>query len=122
GISADGAHVYLRTTTNFDPADADFGGFLGAHYDIYDLSAGQKTLVSTGPSASNAQVDASCGHVTPNGDVFFETSEQLVPEDTDAQSDIYERSGGQTTLVSTGPTGGNGAFDVTPVDFANDGS
>ena len=32
--------------------------------------------------------------------------------DTDTYPDIYERSGGQTTLVSTGPTGGNGTFDV----------
>ena len=31
--------------------------------------------------------------------------------DTDAASDVYERSGGQTTLMSTGPVGGNGAFE-----------
>ena len=31
--------------------------------------------------------------------------------DTDTQFDIYERSGGQTTLISTGPAGGNGAFE-----------
>ena len=30
--------------------------------------------------------------------------------DTDAASDVYERAGGETTLVSTGPVGGNGAF------------
>jgi Ca2+-binding RTX toxin-like protein len=32
--------------------------------------------------------------------------------DTDARQDVYERSGGQTTLVSTGPAGGNGAVDA----------
>ena len=31
--------------------------------------------------------------------------------DTDTRADVYERSGGQTTLISTGPAGGNGDFD-----------
>ena len=30
--------------------------------------------------------------------------------DTDAQTDVYDRSGGTTTLLSTGPAGGNGAL------------
>jgi hypothetical protein len=37
------------------------------------------------------------------------TDEKLVSADTDAFRDIYERSGGQTTLISTG---GNGAEDA----------
>src|SRR6185295_15321754 len=44
--------------------------------------------------------------------VFFTTTEALVSADTDASSDIYERSAGTTTLISTGPTGGNGAFNA----------
>ena len=32
--------------------------------------------------------------------------------DTDTRFDVYERAGGQTTLLSTGPDGGNGEFGV----------
>ena len=40
--------------------------------------------------------------------VFFTTREALVGSDTDSSLDVYERAGGTTTLVSTGPSGGNG--------------
>ncbi len=42
--------------------------------------------------------------------------------DTDTIDDVYERSGGQTTLLSTGPTGGNGAFDARFEGASADGS
>ncbi len=38
----------------------------------------------------------------------YERAEQLVAADTDKADDIYERAGGVTTLISTGPLGGNG--------------
>jgi len=53
--------------------------------------------------------------------VFFTTSEQLVPGDTDNKVDVYERSfeptvglAGEyvTREISTGPTGGNDAVDA----------
>jgi hypothetical protein len=34
--------------------------------------------------------------------VFFQTSEQLVPEDTDANTDVYERAAGTTRLITPG--------------------
>ena len=52
--------------------------------------------------------------------MFFDTQEPLVGQDTDASTDIYERAGGSTTLISTGPDGGNGglfsAFQGTTAD------
>ena len=54
--------------------------------------------------------------------VFFETEESLVSADTDAAQDVYERAGGQTTLLSTGPTGGNGAFEASFGFATADGS
>ena len=36
--------------------------------------------------------------------VFFLTDGRLVPEDTGVGRDVYERSGSQTALISTGPT------------------
>ena len=44
--------------------------------------------------------------------MFFTTTESLVTEDTDSSTDVYERSGGTTTLISTGTVGGNGPFGV----------
>ncbi len=54
--------------------------------------------------------------------VFFETAEQLVSGDTDSSYDIYERSGGTTTLVSQGQINGNGAFAASFLSASSDGS
>src|SRR5204863_9258004 len=51
-----------------------------------------------------------------------ESAEQLVAEDTDASVDLYQRRGGLTTLLSTGASGGNGAFDVRYAGLSEDGS
>ena len=68
-------------------------------------------LVSTGPAGGNGAADSEFGGASSDGArVFFDTDESLVSADTDTQLDVYERSGGQTTLISTGPTGGNGDF------------
>ena len=54
--------------------------------------------------------------------VFFETAEQLVSGDTDSDLDVYERSGGTTTLVSQGQINGNGAFGAGFAGASRDGS
>ena len=41
--------------------------------------------------------------------MFFSTYESLVAADTDAWNDVYERYGGATTLISTGPASTSGA-------------
>jgi hypothetical protein len=106
GISKDGTHVFFETDESLVSGDSD------GQTDLYERSGGTTTLVSTGPTAGSG------GGATPIFDsssddgtrVFFETDEKLVSGDTDAQYDLYERSGGSTTLVSTGPAGGNGAI------------
>ena len=45
----------------------------------------------------------------------FQHGEQLVSADTDSATDLYERSGGTTTLLSTGSIGGNAAISVSTV-------
>jgi hypothetical protein len=60
--------------------------------------------------------------------VFFTTSEQLVPGDTDSRQDVYERSYDEavgdyvTREVSTGPIGGNDAYDALFERISDDGS
>jgi hypothetical protein len=45
--------------------------------------------------------------------VFFRTPEALTASDTDGTfQDVYERSAGVTTLISTGPVGSNGPHDA----------
>ena len=81
--------------------------------DVYERSGGTTTLLSTGPVGGNGSADATFRAASRDGSrVFFETSEQLVSADTDSAVDVYERVGGTTTLLSTGPAGGNGSAEA----------
>jgi Tol biopolymer transport system component len=59
--------------------------------------------------------------------VFFESEEQLVAGDTDNKRDVYQRSFDETVgayvtrEVSTGPTGGNDAYDALFEEASADG-
>ncbi len=115
--SADGTHAYFETSESLVSGDTD------GVFDIYERTGGTTNLVSTGPSGGNGASDAFFDGTSTDGTkVFFDTAEQLVPADTDSSIDLYQRSGGTTTLLSTGPTGGNGAFDVTWDGASQDGS
>jgi hypothetical protein len=54
--------------------------------------------------------------------VFFHTAESLVAGDTDTAQDVYQRAGGATTLLSTGPDGGNGGQNATFDGSSQDGT
>lgn len=117
GASSDGSRVFFTTREQLVSGDTDDSP------DIYERSAGTTKLVSTGAIGGNGQFDAQYRGASSDGTrVFFQTSEQLAATDTDSSSDVYERSGGTTTLVSTGPTGGNGVADATYVGASADGS
>jgi len=115
--SSDGSRAFFETPESLVAGDTD------AAYDLYQRQAGSTTLISTGPAGGNGNFDVFPADVSADGlHVFFETEEQLVAGDTDGFFDIYERSGGTTTLISTGPTGGNGQFDVFFHDVSIDGA
>jgi large repetitive protein len=108
GASADGSIVFFTTTESFVPADADYG-----QEDVYASSGGVTTLVSTNTAGTaNGFSGAVFSGASADGSkVFFTTFEKLAASDTDAQLDIYERSAGTTTQVSTNTAGtANGAF------------
>jgi hypothetical protein len=71
------------------------------------------------PSFAGASADADT--------VFFTSAEKFVPGDTDLKEDVYERSFDQglgiyvTREISTGPTGGNDAFDASFRGVSEDG-
>jgi len=117
GTSGATGVVYFETSEALVAADED-----GAQ-DVYVRGEGATELVSTGPEGRNGPAPASFQWASPDGSTaVFSTSEALVPEDTDAAQDVYERSEGSTTLVSTGPEGGNGAFSSAFAKASDDGS
>ena len=115
--SQDGARVLIRTRARLVAGDTD------DVTDLYELSGGTTTLISTGSPGGNGAFDVYNGDMSADGSrVLFVTSEQLAASDSDSAADVYERSGGATTLVSTGPAGGNGAFAASFRAASRDGS
>ena len=105
GASDDGATVLFGTSERLTAADTDTAS------DVYERANGATTLVSTGSTGGNGPQGAFFDGVSADGArVFFHTAERLTAGDTDSQVDVYERSGGATSLVSIGSSGGNGAF------------
>ncbi len=82
-----------------------------------------------GAATASADPAAYVGASVDGEKVFFTTTEKLVPGDTDNKRDVYERfydaePGIETYVtreVSTGPAGGNDAYDVTYDDVSSDG-
>ena len=117
GASDDGSKVFVETDESLVPGDTD------TVTDIYERSGGSTTLISTGPSGGNGSFFADFSAASADGSVvIFSTDESLVAADTDARVDLYQRSGGTTTLVSTGSAGGNGAFDASYSGISDSGS
>lgn len=117
GLAEDGTHVFFKTDERLVDEDSDGLG------DVYEHSGGATRLVSTGPTANNGPYDAGLTGVSKDGTrAFFLTAEALVSTDTDSSNDLYERSGGNTTLISTGTTGGNGNFHAGPAGASSDGT
>src|SRR5215210_1497969 len=118
GISEDGAHVFFDSFEDIVATDDEPGG---AALDAYEAVAGETFHVSAG---SNALVGATNVGASADGSrVFFATSESHdAVNDTDAATDVYERSGGATTLISRGALTGSGTEPVTFLDASADGS
>jgi hypothetical protein len=74
--------------------------------DVYDWSEGAVALTSTGPEGGNGEFNVTFAGTTPDGGTaFFETSESLLAPDADSAQDVYQRSGGTTSLISAGEAG-----------------
>lgn len=117
-VSPDGsaAAAVFSTPESLTGDDTD------AAQDVYLRSGATTTLLSTAPSGDNGVLDAFFAGASQDGShFFFISSEALVPGDKDTRPDIYEWAAGTTTLVSTGPAGGNGAFGSGLVGVSEDG-
>jgi hypothetical protein len=119
GSSSDGAAVFFLTSDSLVPGDGD------SSQDVYRRAGGVTTLVSTGAAGGDAESPASLRWVSPDGSsasVLFDTDEALTAADKDKALDIYRWSAGVTTLVSTGPAGGNGEFNAGFSGASGDGA
>jgi hypothetical protein len=95
GISVTGAHVYFETNERISGLDTD------SSQDVYDWAGGTAVVASQGPTGGNGTPNALFAGNAPDGSaVFFETTESLVSADGDTGQDVYEFSGGSTSLVS----------------------
>jgi hypothetical protein len=105
--SDDGQHVFFQTTEALVPEDTD------TNRDVYEVTpGGESQLVSIGTQAGPTSEDVDFQRTSADGlSAWFTTLERLTPDDTDDNQDIYMRHGGQTTLETQGPTGGNTGFD-----------
>ena len=116
GTAADGSHLLYETEEKVLAQDTD------ADVDVYD-SAATTALVSTGPTGGNGPVDAFFADVSEDGArAFFTTAESMAATDSDSVTDVYERTGGSTSVVSHGSSGGNGSFNASFAGASADGA
>ena len=126
GISPDGGHFFFRTREGLVPADDDQGTCphpLGC-MDIYEYHPAGPVFVSAAADGSGGVgADVVFRAVSDDGQrVFFDTKKQLSPDDTDAETDIYEHSAGTTQLISTSGTAGNASAPAVFNDVTADGA
>lgn len=98
-LSSDGSRAFFETAERLVPRDGNGGA------DVYEWRDGRANLLSSGRDPSGAHfLDAS-----PDGrDVFIATREQLVPEDKDAFTDVYDiREGGGFLYQAPVPCSGD---------------
>jgi hypothetical protein len=113
GASADGSRVFFTTNEPLEAGDEDLA------IDVYERSGGTTTGISTD---GDEEVDASFAGASADGTrVFFETEEAITGAgDGDTATDVYERSGGTTTGVST--DGDDSDYPATFAGSAEDGT
>jgi hypothetical protein len=86
----------------------------------YDADTGQLICVSCNPSGARAEGGADLGlgpgqfytphNVLDDGRAFFDTTDALVPGDTNGRRDVYEYLGGGVRLISAGDGTADSAF------------
>jgi Tol biopolymer transport system component len=94
--SADGSHVFFETAEQLVADDTD------TQTDVYDVTAGDTRLVSTGTLRTDHAPAFFAGASADGSHALFTTIERVEPGDRDAYPDLYDRSGGTTTLISSG--------------------
>lgn len=116
--SSDGGAIFFETSESLVGTDID------SVSDVYASAGGVTTRISTGPVGGNGPSSASLRWTSPNSSssaVLFSTDEALTADDFDSSQDVYQRSGGVTTLRSKGPAGGDGDLNASFAGASADG-
>jgi methylglyoxal synthase len=101
-LSADGRCAVFTTAEHVTSDDTD------ASDDIFERCDGTTERLAQGPAGGNGSFVPLGLAISPDGTrVVFSTDERLTADDTNDVTDIYERSGGQTTRVSPDQTSAN---------------
>jgi hypothetical protein len=80
-VSADGSYVAFQSSDALTPAAA------AGSPNVYEFHDGQVSLISDGQRDPNTSL---LGLDSSGADIFFETSDPLVPQDGDTQIDVYD--------------------------------
>ena len=126
GWTPDGTRLLFRSAARVTSYDNH--GFFQLY--LYDTTDNQLVCVSCNPRTDTSTGDASLKrntngngispwrlrNLTTNGHtVFFDSAEQLLPQDTNNNIDVYQWDDGHLALVSTGKATGDSVFiDATP--------
>lgn len=122
----------VQSLTGYDNTDAGTGA-PDLEVFLYDAADDQLTCVSCRPNESRPTAGAAIRwpsapskngswhvgylqhNVSDRGQVFFETTEPLLPRDSNGRADVYEYAGGGLDLVSSGTSeAGSHFLDATP--------
>jgi hypothetical protein len=121
-VSEDGRHAFFATTNRLVPEDTD------NCIDFYDSFDGTARLASPGvPPVPTTGGNLECASLSrlgtsADGDRFFLTTNAAITSaDTDTDQDIYEWSGGEVRLISTGPGDGPEGGFLREVALSRDG-
>jgi Tol biopolymer transport system component len=139
GISSDGTHLAFESEaslTGYDNTDANTGQ-ADTEVFLYDAITRRLVCASCDPSGARpigsslmsppkqSEIDTlgELGYrqrfLSPDGSrLFFNSSDALVPSDSNGRQDVYEYEGGQAHLIS----GGTGREDATFVDASASGN
>src|SRR3954451_7959002 len=96
--SADGKRVFLNTTQKLTAEDTD-----GGDADVYERFGGATVLISKATAVADpGNAAAFLTGISQDGTrAFFETTQRMTADDQDpGVTDVYERFGGTTTLIS----------------------
>ncbi len=134
-VSANGAFLAfnsVRSLTGYDNTDVNTGEADIEIY-LYDAAAHRLSCASCTPSGVPPRAGAAIKspvipgqnaswkntypqrNVSDRGQVFFETTDALVPRDVNGRRDVYEYANGTVRLLSTGTSeAGSHFLDATP--------
>jgi hypothetical protein len=94
-VANDGS-VYFETTNPLVPQAVN------GQENVYEYREGDVNLITTG--LDTHPVETALDYISPSGtDVFFQTFEQLLPQDTDDQEDTYDARAGGGFAEPTAP-------------------